>query len=212
MSDSITKPAVFDVDRPISVKADVGGNIRRIGLRFPSDNEWVERARAQKFVFKQLGRQREQMTVPQAAESNKALLLAIAGEGEALDAILPAEAARIIDALSRAEVTDVEETGSGFRVQLAVPGGEVWHQVDRPDAAQVEAFEKASATRVKLPFDRVEVTLNIRAAEDLYHELHGTVKDSDYAGGKVPLPHKMAVVQGAIKAYRTLLEDDDPNS
>lgn len=73
-----TKQAmVFDVNAAITLKLLSPDGERKIRVRFPTDQEWADRARKREIYIKQLGRGISETQAGHAAEVNTALLAAI---------------------------------------------------------------------------------------------------------------------------------------
>ena len=47
---------VFDASRPIAINLRTPEGVKTVRVRFPSDDEWIERQRRRKAIIKQLGR------------------------------------------------------------------------------------------------------------------------------------------------------------
>ena len=67
---------VFDASRPIAINLRTPGGVKTVRVRFPTDDEWIERQRRRKVVIKQLGR---------------GISETIVGNGEDVDAALVAK-------------------------------------------------------------------------------------------------------------------------
>ncbi len=66
---------VFDVNREINVKLQgPDGQIKPVAIRFPSDEEWMERQRRRKVVIKNLGRGMSETVPPESAEEDAQLV------------------------------------------------------------------------------------------------------------------------------------------
>jgi hypothetical protein len=82
-------------------------------VRFPSDEEWIERQRRRKVIVKDLGRGASETTVVHREDADAALLAKIRTEQDGPE-VDPFEAAKLIDELATCEVDDVVPVGEGF--------------------------------------------------------------------------------------------------
>jgi hypothetical protein len=82
-------------------------------VRFPTDEEWVDRQRRRKIIIKQLGRGISETVVPSSEGGDAELLSKLrVGEGQEVDAY---EASRILEQLGQADVDDVIPEAGAFR-------------------------------------------------------------------------------------------------
>ena len=159
-------PVVFDATRPVAIQLRGPDGTKTIRVRFPSDDEWAERQRRRKLIIKNLGRQRSETTVSNSEDVDAALLAKVRTEEEPeVDAF---EAQKVIDQLATCDVDDVEVAGGSFRVVLRVLGGTVAHLLKMPSAKDVANYRRGFARMVDLPFNRQELTINIRPASELW--------------------------------------------
>jgi hypothetical protein len=193
----------FDAARPVAIQLRGPGGVKAVRVRFPSDDEWAERQRRRKVVVKNLGRGVSETTIPNGEEIDSALLAKIrAEEDPELDAF---EAQKVIEQLSTCEVDDVAMTGDSFRVVTRVLGGTTVHLLKMPSAKDVSQYRRGFARVLDLPFNRQELTINIRAAGDLYKKL---VETAEGYAGDVPLVHQAVAVKAAIDALDASFEED----
>jgi len=198
---------MFDPQKEIRVQLRSAEGTRTIKVRFPTDEEWIERQRRRKIIIKQLGRGISETTIPNAEEVDAALFRKIRiDEGEEVDAY---EASRIIEQLSQAEVDDVVAEAGAFRVVLRVPGGMTVHLLRMPSAKDVIEYRRNFARILDLPFNRQELTVNLAAAGELYKKL---CQSAEGYAGAVPIIHQAVAVKAAIDALEAGFEGQDPNS
>jgi hypothetical protein len=198
---------MFDSQKEIQVQLRSVDGARTVRVRFPTDEEWIERQRRRKILIKQLGRGVSETTIPNAEEVDAALFRKIRiDEGEEVDAY---EASRIIEQLSQAEVDDVVAEGGAFRVLLRVPGGTTVHLLRMPSAKDVIEYRRNFARILDLPFNRQELTVNLAAAGALYEKLCQTREG--YTGA-VPIIHQAVAVKAAIDALEAGFEEREGNS
>jgi len=200
---------VFDATRPVAMQLRTPAGVKTVRVRFPSDEEWIERQRKRKVIVKQLGRGISETLIPNSEEVDATLLGKIRVPDENAPEVDPFEASRIIEQLSQAEVDDVIQTGDSFRITLRVLGGAVAHTLAMPSAKDVFEYRRAFARILDLPFNKQELTINLAAAGTLYKKLARSVEG--YAG-EVPIIHQAVAVKAAIDALDAAFQEDrDPN-
>ena len=198
-----TNPVVFDATRPVAVQLRGPEGVKTVRVRFPSDDEWAERQRRRKLIIKNLGRQRSETTVSNSEDVDAALLAKVRTEEEPeVDAF---EAQKVIDQLATCDVDDVEVAGGSFRVVLRVLGGTVAHLLKMPSAKDVANYRRGFARMVDLPFNRQELTINIRPASDLWKKL---LESTEGYAGDVPIIHQAVAVKAAIDGLDASFQED----
>jgi hypothetical protein len=185
---------MFDLAKPITVNLRTPEGVKTIRVRFPSDEDWIERQRRRKVIIKQLGRGVSETIISGGEDADAALLAKIReGDGE----VDPFEANRIIEQLSQAEVDDVVQTGDSFRVSLRVLGGTVTHLLKMPSAKEVFEYRRGFARVLDLPYNRQELTINLAVAGVLYKKL---ITATEGYAGEAPIIHQAVAVKAAIDA------------
>jgi hypothetical protein len=204
-----TNEAVFDAARPIAIHVRTPAGVKTVRVRFPTDEEWIDRQKKRKVIVKQLGRGVSETTIPDSAEADAALLAKIrVPEENALD-VDAFEASRIIEQLSQADVDDVVQVGGGFRVTLRVLGGTVSHVLRMPSAKDVFEYRRGFARVLDLPYNRQELIINLAPAAALFKKL---LESSEGYAGDVPIIHQAVAVKAAIDALDgAFQETGDPN-
>ncbi len=199
--------AVFDAARPVAIQLRGPEGVKTIRVRFPSDDEWADRQRRRKIIIKSLGRQRSETAVANGEDVDAALLAKIRTEEQPeVDAF---EAQKVIDQLSTCEVDDVVLAGDTFRVTTRVLGGTTSHLLKVPSAKDVNTYRRGFARLVDMPYNRQELTINVRVAGDLYKKL---VESSEGYAGEVPIIHQAVAIKAAIDALdASFQEDEDAN-
>ncbi len=198
---------MFDSQAPITIQLRGPEGTKTVKVRFPTDEEWIERQRRRKIIIKQLGRGVSETTVANAEEADAALLAKIRlDEGEEVDAY---EASRVLEQLSLAEVEDVAPCAEGYYVTLRVIGGTVGHILKPPSAKDLFDYRRGFARVLDVPYNRQELTINLAAAGALYQKL--LVATIGYAGA-APIIHQAVAVKAAIDALEAGFEERDPNS
>jgi len=204
-----TKTTVFDASRPVTVNLRTPDGVKTIRVRFPTDEEWIDRQRKRKVIVKQLGRGVSETTIPDSQDVDGALLAKIrVGEDEE-PVVDPFEASRVIEQLSQAEVDDVASIGDGFRVTLRVLGGTVTHELRMPSAKDVFEYRRGFARVLDLPYNRQELVINLAPAATLFKKL---IQSSECYAGDVPIIHQAVAVKAAIDALDAVFQEaGDPN-
>ncbi len=204
-----TTPVVFDAARPVALQLRTPAGLKTVRVRFPNDEEWIERQRKRKVIVKQLGRGVSETTIPNSEDADAALLTKIRVPEENAPEVDAFEASRVIEQLSQAEVDDVVQAGDAFRVTLRVLGGSVTHLLKMPSAKDVFEYRRGFARVLDLPYNRQELIINLAPAGALYKRLAQTAEG--YAG-EVPIIHQAVAVKAAIDALDTAFQETaDPN-
>jgi hypothetical protein len=204
-----TTPVVFDAARPVALQLRAPAGLKTVRVRFPNDEEWIERQRKRKVIVKQLGRGVSETTIPNSEDADAALLAKIRVPEENAPEVDAFEASRLIEQLSQAEVDDVIQAGDSFRVTLRVLGGTVTHLLKMPSAKDVFEYRRGFARVLDLPYNRQELIINLAPAGALYKRLAQTAEG--YAG-EVPVIHQAVAVKAAIDALDAAFQETaDPN-
>jgi hypothetical protein len=188
---------MFDAKQPIIIHLRTPDGVKPVRVRFPTDEEWIDRQKKRKVIVKQLGRGVSETTIPDSAEADAALLAKIRLPEENAPEVDPFEASRIIEQLSQADVDDVVQVGDGFRVTLRVLCGTVGHVLRMPSAKDVFEYRRGFARVLDLPYNRQELTINLAAAGALYKEL---ITATEGYAGEAPIIHQAVAVKAAIDA------------
>jgi len=198
----------FDAGRQIVFKIQSPEGAKAVRLRFPTDEEWIERQRRRKIIIKQLGRGMSETIVPDSEEADAELVARLRrdDDGPEIDGF---EATRILEELSRAEVDDVVAEGGDFRVTLRVPGAMTAHTLRMPTAKEIIQYRRAFARIVDLPFNKQQLSINLEAAADLYKKL---CKETAGYSGAVPVIHQAVAVKAAIDALESGLGVAEPEN
>jgi hypothetical protein len=200
---------MFDAKQPITLHLRTPDGVKPIRVRFPTDEEWIDRQKKRKVIVKQLGRGVSETTIPDSAEADAALFAKIRLPAENAPEIDTFEASRIIEQLSQADVDDVVQVGDGFRVTLRVVGGTVAHILKMPSAKDVFEYRRGFARVLDLPYNRQELIINLAPAAALFKKL---LESSEGYAGDVPIIHQAIAVKAAIDALDgAFQESGDPN-
>lgn len=198
-----SEPHLFDATCPVAIQLRGPDGVKTVRVRFPSDDEWAERQRRRKVIIKHLGRGMSETNIPNGEDIDAALLAKIRTEEEPeVDAF---EAQKVIEQLSTCDVDDVVLAGDAFRVVLRVLGGNVTHLLKMPSAKDVNTYRHSFGRVLDLPFGRQEITVNVRAAADLWKKL---IEATEGYVGEAPIIHQAVAVKAAIDALDTSFQED----
>ena len=201
--------SVFDAARPVALNLRTPAGVKTVRVRFPTDEEWIERQRRRKVIVKQLGRGISETTIPNSEDADAALLAKIRVPEQDAPEVDPFEASRVIEQLGQAEVDDVVQMGDGFEVTLRVLGGTVAHSLRMPSAKDVFEYRRGFARVLDLPYNRQELIINLAPAGTLYKRL---VQEAEGYAGEVPIIHQAMAVKAAIDALDASFQETvDPN-
>jgi len=200
---------MFDAKQSITIHLRTPEGVKPIRVRFPVDEEWLDRQRKRKVIVKQLGRGVSETTITDSHDADAALLAKIRLADENAPEVDAFEASRIIEQLSQADVDDVVQTGDGFRVTMRVLGGTVTHVLRMPSAKDVFEYRRGFARVLDLPYNRQELIINLAPAAALYKKL---IESTEGYAGEAPIIHQAVAVKAAIEALDgALAESSDPN-
>jgi hypothetical protein len=187
---------MFDATAEFHINArSAAGERSQLVLAWPTDAQWIERARLRKYVIKRLGRGSSETSAEPNLEGDLKLYEAIKRNGA--PPLSSAEASRVLDAMAFCEIRDVELPQDEAIVTLAVPGGEVKHTLKAPSAEQVRSLRRAAYRIRDLPYNNQEMRIFIDPGAQLWDDCQG--RSSDYAG-PVPALHKDAAIRAVIDA------------
>jgi hypothetical protein len=200
---------VFDASMSIAMNLRTQDGVKTIRVRFPSDEEWIERQRRRKVIVKDLGRGQSETTVINREDADAALLAKIRTEQDGPE-VDPFEAAKLIEELATCEIDDVVPVGEGFRITTRVLGTTTTHLLKIPTAKDQFEYRRGFARAITLPFGRQELTVNIAPVGAMYKRL--VVATEGYASANVPIVHQAVAVRAAMDALdMAFAEDRDAN-
>ena len=200
---------MFDAKQPITIHLRTPEGVKPVRVRFPTDEEWIDRQKKRKVIVKQLGRGVSETTIPDSAEADAALLAKIRLPEENAHEVDAFEASRIIEQLSQTDVDDVVQQGDAFRVTLRVLGGTVNHTLRMPSAKDAFEYRRGFARVLDLPYNRQELIINLAPAAALFKKL---LESSEGYAGEAPIIHQAVAVKAAIDALDgAFQESGDPN-
>jgi len=201
---------MFDLSCEIAFEARVastGGSPQEVVLRYPTDAEWIARAKARKLIIRRLGRGVSETVLPEPGEAEVKLYQAIAINGA--PAMTPAEAQKVLETIGNCDVIGVELEDNDAEVEAVILNGRVKHRMKLPTADQVVKFRRSAFRLLDLPFNQQQLVVTPEAGARLYDECGG--KSDDYPKG-IPAIHKDAVARAVIDfTDRSLGPRDDGN-
>jgi hypothetical protein len=170
------------------------GTESKISVRYPTDEEWLKRARARKIIFRRPRSGVRETVPPVPGDADVALYEAIKLNGA--PAMTPVEAAKVLDKLASASVTDVRIHGMEAEVDMLVMTGPVTLKLNVPTADQVFNANRASMHVVELRYDQQQARIDPSPTAHLFNECKGS--SEDYANGDIPVLHKHEAVRAVI--------------
>lgn len=198
---------MFDVTQPIQIRVRTSDGIKSLRVRFPADEEWIERQRRRKVLIRHVGRGVTETIVSVGEDADAELLAKIReDDGQEVD---PYEASRVIEQLAQADVDDAAVEGDSVRVVLRVLGGMATHVLRMPTARDMIEYRRRFARVLDLPYGKQELRVNLEVAGELYRKL--AVSTEGYVGA-VPIVHQAVALKAAIDELEALLAvGGDPN-
>jgi len=185
--------ALFDTNRQMEITLQSAEGAKTITVRFPSDQQWIERQRKRKILIKNLGRGMSETITPDSSDFDADLVAELrAGEEPAIDGF---EASRILDEISRADVDSIEREENLFRVHLQIPGSRTIHVMKIPSSRDLFQHRRSFYRIIDLPYNRQQLTINLDAAADLYKKL---CESNEGYAASVPIIHQAAAIQAVV--------------
>jgi hypothetical protein len=68
---------MFDAKQPITIHLRTPDGVKTMRVRFPTDDEWLDRQKKRKVIVRQLGRGVSETTIPDSQDADAALLAKI---------------------------------------------------------------------------------------------------------------------------------------
>jgi hypothetical protein len=194
---------MFDSQKKdITVRIISGGDKSCI-VRYPTDQEWAERARRLKMVRQNLGRGISR-PVPQKSESvDFDLFQKIRQDKDGCD-FTEGEGSKVVGKLEACQVVDISREAGGYKVTLKAGKIETVHCLNSPMADDVIQYDRQQLIREDRP-RTTEMRVLIGPAGELYDRL--VIKSEGYSG-PVPINHKYAVIFELISEIER--EEEDP--
>jgi hypothetical protein len=185
---------VFATSTLIEIKVMTPDGIVPVELRWPSDEEWSKRNGKRKILIRQLGRGMSETIPPDPSEADIDLYKTIAVNGA--PPLTAPEAARILEAISLAEVVDVTLNGLDAMVELRVVSGTVHHHLKVPTTDQIFAWRRAAVHSLDLPYNVRQLKVTTEPGARLWDACSGSSEDYE---GPVPAIHKDHAIRGLVE-------------
>lgn len=187
---------MFDTSNEIQTSIRRADGVRNIVVRWPTDEQWLQRSRSWHINVQRRGRGVSETQV-ESARADSTLYVQIRQE-DSPDLEVD-EAAKIIEILARCDITDVSLEMDEATVTMTVLGDtEVRHRLKLPTTAQVTQFKRSSVRVMDMPHGRQQLRTNMQAGLDLYTKC--AVGVEGYANGSIPSIHRDAAIRAVIDA------------
>lgn len=174
-----------------------------ITMRWPTDEEWIQRQRGWFLYVTRLGRGVSENTVD--SEKADAALYNSIRLADSPD-LSPLEASKLIQTLTECSIMNVTLGADDALVEMRVLNNEpVTHRLTLPTTADVMQFRRSSMRSLDLPHGRQQMRLNLQPGLEMYNRCH--VESTGYANG-VPVIHKDAAIRAVIDACETPQGED----
>lgn len=204
----MSESAVFDLNQPIKAKVVRPEGDAIIEIKFPSDEQWIERSRRRKIKSRNLGNGKVQ-SIPQGPDPHDAELVnSLRIEGCAVEVDMY-EAKRILDKISMATFEEEpSREGANLRIPMKALGVGTVHflrvptERDRNDFMELAGVPGVSHGNIDI------YGFNLGGAAVVYDKLKQNAHG--YAGA-VPVVHKLAIINAAFEFIDKELEGDDEN-
>jgi hypothetical protein len=195
-----------DAEIEVSVPSPEG--TKRAVVKWPDDQQWIERVRAQKTMVRDLGRRKTVVDVDDFSAHDKALFEDLKVSGDDMDQY---EAQRAIGKLATADVEDGGREGNGFVISVRTISGMTKHSLRVPSQKELMEYSRRSMYVIQHPHGLMEYRFNLQAAGDFYDKL---AQKAEGYSGPIPIVHKKAAVDELLSLLRAEQEDEkdpDPN-
>lgn len=201
------KTPVFDIGQPVKAKIVRPEGDLIVSLRFPIDDEWIERSRRRKIRSRNLGNGKTQ-NIPQAPDPHDIDLVnsLIIGEGKVAD---EHEAKRVLDRISVSAIAaGIVREGSHLRIPLQIFGVTTVHVIRVPTERERGEFMEISGVPTISQGSIDTYGFNLGGAADLYAKLK---KEVIAYIGNVSVVHALAIISAAFEFIDQEIEGEDPN-
>lgn len=221
-------PSLFDPSRNIEISVtdpESATGLKSCLVRFPTDIEWCDRSRHMVAIRRNLGRDAVKTDVPKSEQINAELFHRIRLDVQDNKLDLPAgppfdeaEAAKVIERLERATITNVEKVGAHYIIEMKVLSGsatkKVVHTLKVPTQRQIMDFGK-SAVSVVGRRTSSETRVMLEPSGELWDKISITTVgyiETRTGLGVVPIIHKDASLTELLMQVQQETEGDDPES
>jgi hypothetical protein len=167
-------------------------------VRWPTDEEWIERSIKNKAVRYILSGGRFRNEMPDADSLAVALVDKIRESNDGESALSPEECSEIVSRLDRTEIDDCVREGDAYVVTMTVCGGvETVHRLRCPTLKQARTYGRESVAPVQMA-RQIVTTLSLAPGGALYDAL--LVSVAGYIDGVAPpVNHKDAAVTEILR-------------
>lgn len=198
---------VFDVSLPVRAKIPSPGGVKEIRLRFPNDEDWIERNRRIKTVTRRVGNEETYILNDPDEHELELLNKYRIGDDPECDEF---DARQVFESIGDSEAYEdpVFEDGV-FSIPLKVPGGVTKHFLRMMTSKELHQYKKhlsGISTTGKLTI----YSINLAFGGDLYKKL--LVRNEGYASGVVPIVHQVKAVVLARAALASQLGEVEPEN
>lgn len=196
----------FNIDQEVEVRVVAPDGHKTATVKYPSDEQWITRMKAQRTIIHDLGRGQSETQIPDTGEADFAMFDAVRvdKDGPTFDS---AEAAAVMRRLSLADVGEAVRDGNCFRLPLKVLGAETEHVLGMPSERQLLEYRRTAVRIIEGRHGKSEMRIDLAPAGHLYDELKQS--SAGYVG-EVPIIHKSAVVAELVQVLREIEEEPDP--
>lgn len=201
---------MFQTNAEFQLSIQSGGRKTAV-VRWPTDQEWADRARRKKTIRRWLGRGKSSVDTVDREVADRELWQKIVIQQP--DNIDDAEIAAFLGRLEYTEILSTERLPGEVVIETQVtdlirngePAFVSKHVLREPTQAQVQNYGKKAIHRLDGRREQIS-TIRLEAGGELYDAL--LVRSEGYSGD-TPLPHKDDVVMELLQAIAAP-EDDDP--
>jgi len=207
---------------PFAFTFGKNGASQKVVVNWPTDDQWVTRAKAGRSLMKNLPGGKTQSLPPSEEALDKAdlaLFRSIVVEPADPEATDEEYALRIVEILDRGQIGEVTEAGDVFEIELRVlgtmgiPPATTKHTLRKPTFREERKWQNRYSGLVSHQGNRFEIRTDPSFAGEMYDLLKTSV--SGYTEGSViPINHKVPVVSRLMAAARAAEETEveDENS
>ena len=191
----------FDTNQGFAVPIRREAGLTKVLVRWPTDEEWIERSKGWRITMHRLGRGITETKV-ESEQADLRLYLKIREEDS--PELNADEAKVVVDTISRCDINDVQLDQDEAEVEMTLVNGlKVTHTLRIPTSAEVTQFKRASARVMDLPHNVQQIRTNLQAGASLWDKCH--VAHGNYTNG-VPITHRDAAVRAVIDACERAVE------
>jgi hypothetical protein len=194
---------LFDVAAEIPVKIISGGDLACV-VKYPTDQQWIERAAKQRLIKRNLGRGASEFDSPNTAEGDSILFDQIRIDSDGPE-FAGADRSTVIDKLERCRIVESARAGNEYRIEATPLGMRTIHTLRIPTQADILEYSR-SAVKSRDMRRHQEIRVCLEPASVLYNKL--LVKAEGYAGA-VPITHKSSVISELVREIESASEEDE---